>query len=180
FNLLTTKILGSIRYANRKGYRARSLPLPPSPTIVIEEDEATLKKTLASLTTGFADMVVQHIPSPGENAIKKIEHTYTGPMDTEVAEAMRKCDSDGPLMIYVTKLYNSSDASTFDAFGRILSGSVRKGQTVRVLGEGYSIDDEEDMTIQEVSDVWIFESRIGVDGVPAGNWVLLGGVDNSI
>ncbi|RIB12883.1 P-loop containing nucleoside triphosphate hydrolase protein [Gigaspora rosea] len=176
---------------------------------VIGEDEATLKKTLASLgiylkashfqldvkpllrivldqffgpATGFADMVVQHIPSPGENAIKKIEHTYTGPMDTEVAEAMRKCDSDGPLMIYVTKLYNSSDASTFDAFGRILSGSVRKGQTVRVLGEGYSIDDEEDMTIQEVSDVWIFESRyrIGVDGVPAGNWVLLGGVDNSI
>ncbi|KAF0462937.1 P-loop containing nucleoside triphosphate hydrolase protein [Gigaspora margarita] len=176
---------------------------------VIGEDEATLKKTLASLgiylkashfqldvkpllrivldqffgpATGFADMVVQHIPSPGENAIKKIEHTYTGPMDTEVAEAMRKCDSDGPLMIYVTKLYNSSDASTFDAFGRILSGSVRKGQTIRVLGEGYSIDDEEDMTIQEVSDVWIFESRyrIGVDGVPAGNWVLLGGVDNSI
>ncbi|CAG8836006.1 6476_t:CDS:2, partial [Racocetra persica] len=176
---------------------------------VIGEDEATLKKTLASLgiylkashfqldvkpllrivldqffgqATGFVDMVVQHIPSPEKNAIKKIKHTYTGPMDTEVAEAMRKCDSDGPLMIYVTKLYNSSDASTFDAFGRIMSGSVRKGQIVRVLGEGYSIDDEEDMTVQEVLDVWIFESRyrIGVDGVPAGNWVLLGGVDNSI
>ncbi|CAG8498929.1 10302_t:CDS:10 [Scutellospora calospora] len=176
---------------------------------VIGEDEATLKKTLASLgiylkashfkldvkpllrivldqffgpATGFVDMVVQHIPSPEKNASKKIEHTYTGPMHTDVAEAMRKCDSDGPLMIYVTKLYNSSDASTFDAFGRILSGTVRKGQTVRVLGEGYSIDDEEDMTIQEVLDVWIFESRyrIGVDGVPAGNWVLLGGVDNSI
>ncbi|CAG8473113.1 24812_t:CDS:10 [Cetraspora pellucida] len=176
---------------------------------VIGEDEATLKKTLASLgiylkashfqldvkpllrivldqffgqATGFVDMVVQHIPSPEKNASKKIEHTYTGPMDTDVAEAMRKCDSDGPLMIYVTKLYNSSDASTFDAFGRIMSGSVRKGQTVRVLGEGYSIDDEEDMTVQEVLDVWIFESRyrIGVDGIPAGNWVLLGGVDNSI
>lgn len=80
-------------------------------------------------------------------------------MNTNVAQSMFKCDSDGPLMIYVTKLYNSADASTFDAFGRILSGTVRKGQTVRVLGEGYSIDDEEDMTLQDVTDVWIFESR---------------------
>ncbi|CAG8785163.1 5137_t:CDS:2, partial [Acaulospora morrowiae] len=41
---------------------------------------------------------------------------------------------------------------------------------------------EEDMTIQDVSNVWIFESRyrIEVDGAPAGNWVLLGGIDNSI
>ncbi|EXX56728.1 U5 small nuclear ribonucleoprotein component variant 2 [Rhizophagus irregularis] len=176
---------------------------------VIGENEETLKRTLASLgiflkashfqldvkpllrivldqffgpSTGFVDMVVHHIPSPENNAINKVEHTYTGPMNTNVAQSMFKCDSDGPLMIYVTKLYNSADASTFDAFGRILSGTVRKGQTVRVLGEGYSIDDEEDMTLQDVTDVWIFESRyrIEVEGVPAGNWVLLGGVDNSI
>ncbi|KAG9303617.1 hypothetical protein G9A89_018513 [Geosiphon pyriformis] len=176
---------------------------------VIGENETTLKKTLASMgiylkashyqldvkpllrivldqflgpATGFVDMVVQNIPSPEKNAPSKVEHIYTGPMDTEVAEAMKKCDSDGPLMIHITKLYNSSDASTFDAFGLILSGTVRKGQPVRVLGEGYSIEDEEDMTIQNVTDVWIFESRyrIEVDGVPAGNWVLLGGIDNSI
>ncbi|CAG8584974.1 13489_t:CDS:10, partial [Acaulospora colombiana] len=171
------------------------------------ENEATLKRTLASMgihlkashfqldvkpllrivldqffgpATGFVEMVVQHIPSPEKNAISK--HTYTGPMDTNVAEAMRECDSDGPLMIYITKLYNSSDVSKFDAFGRIMSGTVRKGQAVRVLGEGYSVEDEEDMTIQDVSNVWIFESRyrIEVDGAPAGNWVLLGGIDNSI
>ncbi|CAG8844737.1 29454_t:CDS:2, partial [Gigaspora margarita] len=103
---------------------------------VIGEDEATLKKALASL-----------------------EHTYTGLMDTEVAEAICKCDSNGPLMIYVTKLYNLSDASTFDAFSQILSGSVIKGQTVKILWRRIFNDDEEDMTIREVSDVWIFESR---------------------
>ncbi|CAG8833167.1 12870_t:CDS:2, partial [Gigaspora margarita] len=78
---------------------------------------------------------------------------------TEIAEAIRKCDSDGPLMIYVTKLYNLSDASTFDAFGQILSGSVIKGQTVKVLWRRIFNNDEEDMTIWEVLDVWIFESR---------------------
>ncbi|CAG8838283.1 15462_t:CDS:2, partial [Gigaspora margarita] len=57
---------------------------------------------------------------------------------TEAAEAIRKCDSDGPLMIYVTKLYNSSDTSTFDAFGQILSGSVIKGQTVKYVNNPLS------------------------------------------
>jgi len=80
-------------------------------------------------------------------------------MTSKAAKAMRSCDADGPLMVHITKLYNSADASRFDAFGRIMSGTVRKGQSVRVLGEGYSIEDEEDMTIQEVSNVWIFESR---------------------
>ncbi|CAG8813056.1 30801_t:CDS:2, partial [Gigaspora margarita] len=80
-------------------------------------------------------------------------------MDTEVAEAICKCDSDGPLIIYVTKLYNSSDALTFDMFGQILSGSIIKGQTVKVLWRRIFNDDEEVMTIREVLDVWIFESK---------------------
>ncbi|CAG8480432.1 928_t:CDS:10 [Diversispora eburnea] len=171
---------------------------------VIGEDEMTLKRTLASLgiylkashfqldvkpllrivldqffgtATGFVEMIAQHVPSPANNAINKVEQSYTGPMYTNTAEAMRKCDSDGPLMIYITKLYNSSDASTFDAFGRIMSGTIKKGQTVRVLGEGYSIEDEEDMTIQDVSNICVL---VTADEAPAGNWVLLGGVDNSI
>lgn len=40
--------------------------------------------------------------------------------------------------------------SLTDALGRVLSGSIRPGDSVRVLGEGYSLDDEEDMAIKEV------------------------------
>lgn len=132
--------------------------------------------------TGFVDMVVQHIPSPVEGAQKKLERYYTGPLDTNVARAMAACDQDGPLVIQVTKLFSSVDAAKFNAFGRILSGTARPGQQVRVLGEGYTIDDEEDMVIATISDTWIAETRYNIptDGVPAGNWVLLGGVDNSI
>ncbi|KAG0167176.1 U5 small nuclear ribonucleoprotein component [Apophysomyces sp. BC1034] len=176
---------------------------------IIGEDSKELKKTLRSLGIylkekefglnvkpllrivlsqffgppgSFVDMIVQHIPSPAANAAHKIEQIYTGPLDTEVAQAMRNCDPDGPLMIHVTKLYNNDEATTFDAYGRVLSGSVKSGQIVRVLGEGYSIEDEEDMTMQKVSNVWIYESRyrMEVDGVPAGGFVLLGGIDSSI
>ncbi|PQE20381.1 U5 small nuclear ribonucleo component protein [Rutstroemia sp. NJR-2017a BBW] len=133
-------------------------------------------------SSGFVDMVVQHIPSPVEAAEKKLERYYTGPLDTKVAASMKACDQDGPLVIQISKLLNTSDAAGFYSFGRVLSGIARAGTQVRVLGEGYSIDDEEDMSVATISDVWIAETRYNIptDGVPAGNWVLLGGVDNSI
>ncbi|KAI1806601.1 P-loop containing nucleoside triphosphate hydrolase protein [Daldinia bambusicola] len=133
-------------------------------------------------STGFVDMVVKNIPSPLEAAERKLEQYYTGPLDTKVAESMKKCDQDGPLVVHITKLFNSSDAKSFYSFGRVMSGIARPGMQVRVLGEGYSIDDEEDMAMATISNVYIAETRYNVetDGVPAGNWVLLSGVDNSI
>jgi len=132
--------------------------------------------------TGFVDMVVDHIPSPVEGAKTKIEHTYTGPLDTDLAKAMLGCDADGPLVIQVSKLFHTSDAKDFYSFGRVMSGTVSPGLQVRVLGEGYTLDDEEDMAIATVSDCWVNNTRyrIPTSGVPAGSWVLLGGIDKSI
>ena len=131
---------------------------------------------------GFVDMVVENVPSPAAGAEKKLSRYYTGPVDTKIAAAIRNCHQDGPLVVQVTKLFNTADASGFYAFGRVMSGIARAGQQVRVLGEGYTIDDEEDMTFATISETWIAESRYNIptSGVPAGNWVLLGGVDNSI
>ncbi len=72
---------------------------------------------------------------------------------------MLSCDPKGPLMIYVTKLFPKPDCGKFDALGRIFSGSVEFMQRVRVLGEGYSLDDEEDMAITEVTNLWVYEAR---------------------
>ena len=131
---------------------------------------------------GFVDMIVEHVPSPVDGAQTKLERYYTGPLNTKVANAMSQCDPDGPLVIQITKLFNTPDASRFHSFGRIMSGTARANQQVRVLGEGYTLDDEEDMTAATINDTWIDCSRynIATSGVPAGNWVLLSGVDNSI
>ncbi|KNC83913.1 hypothetical protein SARC_03848 [Sphaeroforma arctica JP610] len=103
-------------------------------------------------------------------------------MDSDVAQAMLNCDPDGPLMICVAKLYPSIDAKSFFAFGRVMSGSVEKGQTVKVLGENYTLDDDEDMKMELCEHLYINESRykLEVTRMQAGNWVLLGGVDSSI
>ncbi|PNP85878.1 hypothetical protein FNYG_00934 [Fusarium nygamai] len=133
-------------------------------------------------STGFVDMIVKHIPTPIETAERLLERYYTGPLDSKVAASMKACDQDGPLVVHITKLFNTADAKSFHSFGRVLSGTVRPGMQVRVLGEGYSLDDEEDMAMANISEVFIGETRYNIptDGVPAGNLVLLSGVDNSI
>ncbi|NXX98134.1 U5S1 protein, partial [Centropus bengalensis] len=132
--------------------------------------------------TGFVDMCVQHIPSPKVGAKTKIEHTYTGGVDSDLGEAMSECDPDGPLMCHTTKMYSTDDGVQFHAFGRVLSGTIHAGQPVKVLGENYTLEDEEDSQICTVGRLWISVARyhIEVNRVPAGNWVLIEGVDQPI
>ncbi|KIP11762.1 hypothetical protein PHLGIDRAFT_83065 [Phlebiopsis gigantea 11061_1 CR5-6] len=133
-------------------------------------------------SVGLVDMITEHIPSPLEATAAKVQRTYTGPMSSELARAMEKCDPEGPLMVSITKLYHTTDAQSFRAFGRVISGTLRKGVDVKVLGEGYSPEDEEDMVKAVVDDIWISEARyfIPAEEVVAGNLVLIGGVDASI
>jgi 116 kDa U5 small nuclear ribonucleoprotein component len=80
-------------------------------------------------------------------------------MTSDVVASMKACDPEGPVMIQVAKLYHTTDAESFRAFGRVLSGTLKKGMDIKVLGEGYSPEDEEDMMKAVVDDIWISESR---------------------
>lgn len=127
---------------------------------------------------GLVDMIVEHIPSPIEGTANKVcwsllavlchqrlttrcqvERTYTGPMSSELVSHMKACDPEGPIMVQIAKLYHTTDAQSFRAFGRVISGTIRKGMDVKVLGEGYSPEDEEDMVKAVVEDIWINEAR---------------------
>lgn len=133
-------------------------------------------------SAGFVNMCVNHFKSPVENGYKKVETDYTGDRTTTVAKAMSTCSSKGPLMINVTKNYSRPDGSAFDSFGRVFSGTVKVGDRVKVLGEGYTLEDEEDASIQEVTKIWIFQGRyrVEVNRVTAGNWALFEGLDKGI
>jgi U5 small nuclear ribonucleoprotein component len=72
---------------------------------------------------------------------------------------MKACDPDGPIMVQIAKLYHTTDAQSFRAFGRVISGTLKKGLEVKVLGEGYSPEDEEDMVKATVEDLWISQAR---------------------
>ncbi|CAM9466000.1 unnamed protein product [Chrysoparadoxa australica] len=131
---------------------------------------------------GVVDMVVAHVPSPQDAATDRVARNYTGALDSSAAIAMSRCDPLGPLMMHVVKLYSTPDGQTFNSFGRIYSGSVRLGQKVKVMGEGYSPEDDEDMVVCEVAAISAPQGRHTMDLSmgKAGNWVMLEGVDASI
>jgi len=121
------------------------------------------------------DSIAQHIPSPESFDVAR---KYTGPLQGPIPDAIRTCDSEGPLMMHIIKNYPSEDESGFLSFGRIYSGKIKVGQTVRVLGEGYSADDEEDCTICDVESLVVSAGRyyIPVTEAVAGMCVLIGGL----
>ena len=131
---------------------------------------------------GFVEMVTKFVPSPVESAATKVALYYTGYQTSAAAAAMRACKADGPLLANVVKLYNTPDGTKFMALARIYSGTVRAGQRVRVLGEGFSQEDDEDMAVAEVAAVAVGVGRfsIEVSQAVAGNCVLLDGIDAPI
>jgi len=132
--------------------------------------------------TGFTDMCVEHIPSPVENSKAKVEQIYSGTNETQRYDDMLACDQEGRLMVHTTKQYPTEDTTCFHVLGRIMSGTLYAGQEIRLLGENYTVFDEEDSRNLRVGRLWIYEARykIEVNRVPAGNWVLIEGIDQPI
>lgn len=139
--------------------------------------------------TALVDAVVHHIPSPLQNAQHKVLHTYRGPKGPDSLEdGMVKADPSAPTVLHVAKLYADSTIDTgsgriaFHAFARVMSGHVRVGQSLHVLGEGYSQADEEEMAPATVGALWLHCSRyrIPVEEAGPGSWVLIAGVDATI
>lgn len=69
------------------------------------------------------------------------------------------CRPQGPLMCHTTKMYSTEDGVQFHAFGRVLSGTIQAGQPVKVLGENYTLEDEEDSQVCTVGRLWISVAR---------------------
>ncbi|CAD7965521.1 unnamed protein product [Amoebophrya sp. A25] len=132
--------------------------------------------------SALVDAVVKHVRDPKVAAADKVRRTYTGEQMGLIADGMANLDPNGLLMIHVVKSYHHPDLSTFDVFGRVMSGTIHAGERVQVLGENYSLSDDEDKSARTASTLWISQGRYRceISHVPAGNWVLIGGVDANV
>ncbi|MEW5298101.1 MAG: hypothetical protein WDW36_001258 [Sanguina aurantia] len=131
---------------------------------------------------GVVDMLVQHIPSSKRATASKVARDYSGPQAGEVVEFMSACNPRGPLIVHITKLFPKADCSRFDALGRVVSGTLRVGDKVKVLGESYTPEDEEDCAMAEATSLWVYQARyrMPIARAVAGNLVLIEGVDATI
>merc|ERR1719333_444655 len=127
-------------------------------------------------------MIVTKLPSPKVAQKYRVENLYEGPMDDEAANAMRACEKDGPLMMYVSKMVPAKDRGRFYAFGRVFSGTIATGQKVRIQGPGYKPGSKEDLNIKSIQRTILMMGRSTeqIQDVPCGNTVALVGVDQYI
>jgi elongation factor 2 len=79
-----------------------------------------------------------------------VDTLYEGPLDDVYATAIRNCDPDGPLMLYVSKMIPTSDKGRFFAFGRVFSGRVATGSKVRIMGPNYVPGEKKDLFVKAV------------------------------
>jgi len=128
--------------------------------------------------------LLTHVPSPIAAARRKVEGCYTGDVTTPVGRGMLTCDPKAPVMLHLCKSYVRPDLTEFDSFGRVMSGTVRVGDKLRVMGPKFVLDqDEEDMCVLEVTKIWIYQAgryRVEVNRVTAGNWALFEGLDRGV
>merc|ERR1712087_33349 len=124
-------------------------------------------------------MIVIHLPSPVTAQKYRAELLYEGPPDDLACTAIKACDSNGPLMMYVSKMVPTSDKGRFYAFGRVFAGKVATGQKCRIMGPNYVPGKKEDLYEKSIQrTILMMGGRVeAIEDVPAGNICGLVGVD---
>jgi len=124
-------------------------------------------------------MIVNHLPSPVVAQAYRVENLYSGPMDDDCAKAIRSCDPNGPLVMYVSKMVPTSEKGRFYAFGRVYAGTIATGQTVRIQGPDYTPGKKTDLFVKKVQRTILMMGRYveQLQNCPCGNIIGLVGVD---
>ncbi|CAH3030296.1 unnamed protein product [Porites evermanni] len=147
-----------------------------------QEGKPLLKTTMRKwLPAGDAllQMIAIHLPSPVTAQKYRMEMLYEGPHDDLVATAIKNCDPNGKLCVYVSKMVPTADKGRFYAFGRVFSGTVATGMKVRIMGPNYIPGKKEDLYQKSIQRTVLMMGRYveAIEDVPCGNIVGLVGID---
>jgi len=128
------------------------------------------------------DMIVEHLPSPATAQAYRCEILYSGDLEDSICDSIRACDPKGHLSMYVSKMCPTSEKGRFIAFGRVFSGTVATGQTVRILGPDYVPGKKRDLYVKKVQRTLLMMGRYveQLPDCPCGNLVGLVGIDQYI
>ncbi|KAJ1513892.1 Elongation factor 2 [Coelomomyces lativittatus] len=139
----------------------------------------TVMKKFLPAGEALLEMIVIQLPSPATAQKYRVDTLYEGPLDDECATAIRTCNPNGPLMLYVSKMVPTSDKGRFYAFGRVFSGVVKAGLKVRIQGPNYNPGKKEDLFVKSIQRTVLMMGRYveAIDDCPAGNIIGLVGVD---
>ncbi|KAJ2113827.1 translation elongation factor 2 [Coemansia sp. RSA 922] len=188
FNMLVLDPIYKIFDATMNGRKEDALVLADKLGVAITSEERELvdKALLKVIMRKFLpaaealmELICLHLPSPVKAQGYRCGGLYEGPQDDECATSIRKCDPNGPLMLYVSKMVPTSDRGRFYAFGRVFSGTVKSGQKVRIQGPNYVPGSKTDLFNTTVQRTVLMMGRSieMIEDCPSGNIIGLVGVD---
>lgn len=138
-----------------------------------------IMQTWLPAADALMEMLINHLPSPMVAQAYRVENLYSGPLDDEAANGIRKCDPNGPVMMYISKMVPTSEKGRFYAFGRVFSGVIATGQAVRIQGPDYMPGKKHDLFCKKVQRTVLMMGRYveQLQDCPCGNIIGLVGVD---
>ncbi len=95
-------------------------------------------------------MITFLLPSPAQAQKYRMELLYEGPFDDPCATAIKNCDPNGELMMYVSKMVPTSDKGRFYAFGRVFSGKISTGLKARIMTPNYVPGSKSELYIKSI------------------------------
>jgi len=116
------------------------------------------------------------LPSPVEAQAYRMPCIYGGDLDSPIGNSLVKCDANGELSVFITKMLPTKMSGKFLAFGRVFSGTVKPGE-VLIMPDGEN--KAKKGRIRGMCCV-IVGAAHSMDYIPAGNIVALSGVDDHI
>ncbi len=115
----------------------------------------------APLADAVLGMVVKHHPPPDVAQKYRIPKIWHGDLESDIGKALLACRDDGPTIMMVVNMVLDKAAGPV-AIGRLFSGTMRDGQTIRI------IDAKRDGRIQSVN-FFMGNQREQVGELGAGN-----------
>ncbi len=166
---------GSVVFGSAKEKWALSVPQ-------MKKKNMTFKDIIDAYTTGkpedlakkspvyevILDMVIRHLPNPKQAQEARISTIWKGDITSPLGQSMLKSDQSGPICMVITDIIVDEQAGVIST-GRVFSGTVEKGKSVRLLNA------KQDSKIQQVS-VYMGADRVIVEKIPAGNIAALIGM----
>lgn len=70
------------------------------------------------------EMIIMKLPSPVRAQSYRAAQLYEGPLEDPCGQSIAKCDKNGALMIFISKMVPTNDKGRFYAFGRVFGGTV--------------------------------------------------------
>jgi elongation factor 2 len=144
--------------------------------VVFDKCRAGDMKYLAKnspLSDVLLDIVVNKLPNPLDAQKRRIPVIWHGDKETKEGKAMINCDPKGPVALMVTDISFDPHAGEV-ATGRLFSGSLKRGDTLYVMGSA-----KKENRLQQVG-IFMGPKRVEVEEIVGGNIAAVTGLKDAV